>query len=88
MTDDRALSTAAVDSVSLERALKDVEVANARVIELTRGMLEREKRITELESEIVELKRLLDPRRKLEHVFRKNHSLYVIGRQTKRMMGR
>ncbi|AUG30427.1 MULTISPECIES: hypothetical protein [Microbacterium] len=88
MTDDRVLSADAVDSVSLERALKDVEVANARVIELTRGMLEREKRITELEAEVVQLKLMLDPRRKIEHVFRKNHTLYVIGRRAKRMMGR
>lgn len=88
MTNDRVLSADAVDSVSLERALKDVEVANARVIELTRGMLEREKRITELEAEVVQLKLMLDPRRKIEHVFRKNHTLYVIGRRAKRMMGR
>lgn len=88
MTDDRVLSADAVDSVSLERALKDVEVANARVIELTRGMLEREKQITELEAEVVQLKLMLDPRRKIEHVFRKNHTLYVIGRRAKRMMGR
>lgn len=88
MTADRVLSADAVDSVSLERALKDVEVANARVIELTRGMLEREKRITELEAEVVQLKLMLDPRRKIEHVFRKNHTLYVIGRRAKRMMGR
>lgn len=88
MTDERVLSADAVDSVSLERALKDVEVANARVIELTRRMLEREKRIAELEAEVVQLKLMLDPRRKIEHVFRKNHTLYVIGRRAKRMMGR
>ncbi|MGB4778675.1 hypothetical protein [Microbacterium sp.] len=77
-----------VDSVSLERALQDVEVANLRVIQLTQGMLDREKRISQLEKEIVELKRLLDPRRKMEHVFRKNHTLYVLARQAKRITGR
>ncbi|WJS91745.1 hypothetical protein [Microbacterium testaceum] len=88
MSDDQVLSPAAVEAVSLERALKDVEVANARVIALTRQVLEREERIAELEYDIVQLKRLLDPRRKMEHLFRKNHSLYVIGRQAKRMLGR
>lgn len=88
MSDDRVLSAATVDSVSLERALKDVEAANARVIALTRQLLQSERRISDLESEIVQLKRLLDPRRRAEHIFRKNHSLYVIGRQAKRMLGR
>lgn len=88
VSDDQVLSSAVVDSVSLERALKDVEAANARVIALTRQLLEREQHVSALESEVVQLKRLLDPRRKMEHVFRKNHSLYVIGRQAKRMMGR
>ncbi|WDG18950.1 hypothetical protein [Microbacterium sp. Clip185] len=88
VSDDQVLSPAAVEAVSLERALKDAEVANARVITLTRQLLEHEQRVAELEYEVVQLKRLLDPRRKMEHLFRKNHSLYVIGRQAKRMLGR
>lgn len=88
MGDAPKLSPAVVDSVSLERALQDAEVANLRVIELTQTMLDREARIAQLEQENVELKRLMDPRRKLEHVFRKNHTLYALARQAKRMTGR
>lgn len=82
------LSPAVVDTVSLERALMDAEAANLRVIELTRNLLEQEERITELKAEIVALKRIMDPRRKAEHLFRKNHTLYVMARQAKRMIGR
>jgi len=82
------LTTNVVDGVSLERALQDAEVANKRVIELTRGLLEREAQIEKLQIEIVSLKQLMDPRRKVEHVFRKNHALYVMARRARRMMGR
>lgn len=88
MGESQELSAAAVDAVSLERALMDAEVANLRVMGLTRDLLDREERIAKLESEIVALKRLLDPRRKAEHIFRSNHTLYVVARRAKRMMGR
>lgn len=88
MGDSPKLSPAVVDSVSLERALQDAEVANLRVIELTQRVLDREERISQLEQEIVVLKRGMDTRRKLEYIFRKNHTLYVLARQAKRMTGR
>lgn len=88
MGDAPILSAAVVDSVSLERALKDVEAANARAIELTRVLLEREERIAKLEQEMATLIRSLDPRRRLEHTFRKNHTLYALARRAKRMTGR
>ncbi|MDQ1122972.1 hypothetical protein [Microbacterium trichothecenolyticum] len=88
MARGEGLTTKVVDGVSLERALQDAEVANKRVIELTRGLLEREAQIEKLQIEIVSLKQLMDPRRKVEHVFRKNHALYVMARRARRMMGR
>lgn len=88
MGQGQELTTAVVDSVSLERALQDAEIANRRVIELTKGLLEREAQIEKLQIEIVSLKQLMDPRRKVEHVFRKNHALYVMARRARRMMGR
>lgn len=84
---NQELTAETVDAVSLERALQDAEVANRRVIDLTRGLLEREEQIAKLQIEIVSLKQLLDPRRKMEHVFRKNHALYVVARRARRMMG-
>lgn len=88
MGQGQQLTAEVVDSVSLERALQDAEVANRRVIELTRSLLEREAQIEKLQIEIVSLKQLMDPRRKMEHVFRKNHALYVMARRARRMMGR
>jgi hypothetical protein len=88
MGQGRELSAEVVDSVSLERALQDAEIANRRVIELTRGLLEREAQIDKLRIEIASLKQLMDPRRKIEHVVRKNHALYVVARRARRMMGR
>jgi hypothetical protein len=88
MGDAPKLSPEVVDSVSLERALQDAEVANIRAMELTQQLLEREERIAELEQEIVLLKRGMDPRRRMEHVFRKNHTLYALARQAKRISGR
>jgi hypothetical protein len=88
MGDAPKLSSAAVDAVSLERALQDVEAANMRVIQLAQQVLDRDERISKLEQEIVVLKRGMDTRRKLEYVFRKNHTLYVLARQAKRMTGR
>lgn len=87
MGQKQELTAEAVGEVSLERALLDAEVANRRVIELTRGLLEREARIAKLQIEIVALKQMLDPRRKMEHVFRKNHALYVVARRARKMMG-
>lgn len=88
MSEREGLTPAAVDAVSLERALQDVEIANRRVIELTQVLLDKEERIAKLSSEVASLKRSMDPRRKAEHVFRKNHTLYVVARRAKRMLGR
>lgn len=88
MGDAPKLSPAVVDSVSLDRALQDVEVANLRVIELTQSVLDQHETIAKLEQEIVALKRLMDPRKKLEHVFRQNHTLHAVARRAKRMTGR
>ncbi|MGN6127491.1 MAG: hypothetical protein ACTHON_13055 [Humibacter sp.] len=88
MEERQELSSSVVDAVSLEQALRDAEVANIRAIELTRALLEREERIAKLQGELVQLKRAMDPRRRAEHVFRKNHTLYVVARRAKRMMGR
>lgn len=88
MEHSERLAAEVVDAVSLDRALRDAEVANQRVIELTKGMLEREAQIEKLQIEIVSLKQLMDPRRKVEHVVRKNHALYVVARRARRMMGR
>ncbi|MCM3613802.1 hypothetical protein M3672_05025 [Microbacterium enclense] len=88
MARGEGLTAKVVDGVSLERALQDAEVANKRAIELTRALLEREAQIEKLQIEIVSLKQLMDPRRKVEHVFRKNHALYVMARRARRMMGR
>ncbi|MDY0830351.1 hypothetical protein SK224_14550 [Microbacterium sp. BG28] len=88
MGEPQRLSPQVVDAVSLERALRDVEAANLRVIELTKTMVAREERIATLESEIVRLKRAMDPRRRLEYLFRKNHVLYALARRAKRMTGR
>lgn len=84
---NKELTEDTVAAVSLERALQDAEVANRRAIELTRSLLEREEQISKLQIEIVSLKQMLDPRRKMEHVFRKNHALYVVARRARRMMG-
>lgn len=88
MGQEQRLTAEVVDSVSLERALHDAEIANRRAIDLTRSLLEREAQIEKLQVEIVSLKQLMDPRRKMEHVFRKNHALYVMARRARRMMGR
>lgn len=88
MDEGQELSPSIVDAVSLERALQDAEAANLRVIALTKDLLDREERIDKLDAEIVALKRLLDPRRKMEHVFRSNHTVYAVVRRTKRMIGR
>jgi len=88
MGESQELTPAAVDAVSLERALQDAEAANLRVIELTKDLLDREARVTALESELAALKRLMDPRRKMEHIFRSNHTLYALARRTRRMIGR
>ena len=88
MDDGQELSAAAVDAVSLERALQDTEVANLRVIGLAKDVFDRDERIAELDAEIVALKRLLDPRRKMEHAIRSNHIAHSVARRTKRMIGR
>lgn len=88
MGEGQELSPEVVDAVSLERALKDAEVANLRVIALAKDLFDRDEQINKLNAEIVALKRLMDPRRKVEHVFRSNHTAYVLARRAKRMMGR
>ena len=88
MTASRQLSSASVDAVSLERALKDVEVANRRVIMLTNEMLDREERIVALSAELAAVKRTMDTRRRLEHLFRKNHTVFAVVRRARRMVGK
>lgn len=88
MGDEQKLTAEVVDGVSLERALKDAEIANKRVTDLTAQLLDAEERIAQLSAEIVALKRLMDPRRKVEHVFRSNHVLYAAARRAKGIIGR
>lgn len=88
MGDRVDLTSATVDSVSLERALKDAEAANLRVIELSKKFLDSEARVAKLEAELAALRRTLDPRRKVEDLFRRNHTAYAIARRAKRMIGR
>lgn len=88
MGESHELTPDAVDAVSLERALLDAEVANQRVIAMTKDLFERDERIAKLNTEIVALKRLLDPRRKVEHVIRSNHIVFSVARRTKRIIGR
>jgi len=88
MGDERKLTAEVVDAVSLDRALKDAEVANKRAIDLATRLLDAEERIAELNAEIVALKRIMDPRRKMEHVFRSNHVLYAAARRAKGIIGR
>ena len=88
MEDAPKPTPAMVDAVSLDRALQDAEIANLRVVGLVQSLLDREERIAQLEQEIVELKRTMNPRRKVEYVVRRNHTLYALARQAKRMTGR
>lgn len=88
MGESQELSPALVDAVSLERALQDAEIANLRVIALAQDLLAQEERIAKLQAELVALKRVMDPRRKAEHIFRKNHVLYAAARRAKRLTGR
>jgi hypothetical protein len=88
MAEKQELSASVVDGVSIERALQDAEIANRRVMELTQILLDKEERIAKLSADLAALKRLMDPRRKAEHVFRQNHTLYSAARRAKRMLGR
>ncbi|BDI21628.1 hypothetical protein [Herbiconiux sp. L3-i23] len=88
MGENSELTSAVVDAVSLERALKDAEVANQRVITLTKELLDREEKIAKLHATIVAMKRVMDPKRRAEYVLRKNHAVLAIARRTKRMIGR
>lgn len=45
-----------LDVISLEQALRDFEVANARVVDLTRRLLESERRRTEIANELEQFK--------------------------------
>lgn len=87
MDESQELSASVVDAVSLARALQDAEVANLRVIALAKEVLDRDERIAKLDAEIVALKRLLDPRRKAEHIIRSNYIVHSVARRTKRMIG-
>lgn len=49
-----------LDKVSLQQALRDFEIANARVLDLTQRLIESEKRRKELENELHQLR--LQPR--------------------------
>jgi predicted nucleic acid-binding Zn-ribbon protein len=82
------LSADAVEAISLERALQDAEAANARVIALTKGILDREEKIAQLERELVSIKRTMDTRRRIESVVRRNHILYALASRAKRMTGK
>ncbi|KQR93658.1 MAG: hypothetical protein J0I33_08435 [Microbacterium ginsengisoli] len=88
MSGEDELSPALVGAVSLERALEDAAIANQRAIELAQKLLTSEERVAALSAEVADLKRLLDPRRKLEHLIRQNHSLHVTAQRAKRILGR
>jgi hypothetical protein len=45
-----------LDKVSLEQALRDFEIANARVLDLTQRLIASERRRSEVENELQELK--------------------------------
>lgn len=45
-----------LDRVSLQQALRDFEIANARVLDLTQRLIESEKRRKEVENELQQLK--------------------------------
>jgi hypothetical protein len=51
-----------LDRVSLQQALRDFELANARVLDLTQRLIASEKRRTELENELNQLKVAREPR--------------------------
>jgi predicted nucleic acid-binding Zn-ribbon protein len=56
-TDESTSSLGAeIDRLSLEQALRDFEVANARVVDLTRRLLEANEQIRQLEVKIDSLK--------------------------------
>lgn len=51
-----AKTRARLDGISLEQALKDFEVANARVVDLTHRLLVSERQRTEIANELEQLK--------------------------------
>jgi hypothetical protein len=54
---ERAAKTRArLDVISLEQALKDFEVANARVVDLTQRLLESERKRAEIANELEQLR--------------------------------
>jgi len=47
---------ARLDTISLEQALKDFEIANARVVDLTQRLLDSERRRADIADELEQLK--------------------------------
>ncbi len=45
-----------LDAVSLDQALIDVEIANARVVDLTARLVESDRRVSELQTQLDELR--------------------------------
>jgi hypothetical protein len=56
MATKTSLDSAMMDSISLSQALKDFEVANARVLELTQRLIESERQRKELMDQLERLK--------------------------------
>lgn len=81
------LTAELVDTVSLERALKDAEAANLRVMKLAKDVLERDEQIAKLQAQIVAMKRVMTLKQRAEYVLRKHHAIFAIARRAKRMIG-
>jgi hypothetical protein len=52
MTTKTSLDAATIDSISLVQALKDFEIANARVLELTQRLIDSERQRKELADQL------------------------------------
>lgn len=68
LSDDTLRS--AIDSVSLEQALRDFDIANARVIDLTRRLIASEHQVVTLQREVDEAAQTLRELQTLHHEMR------------------
>ena len=67
--DPRLSALEDLDNVNLQQALRDFEVANARVLDLTRRLLDSERQRRQVEDELARLK-LAQPGKPAELAFR------------------